>query len=235
MPSRHFIPANEEEEIAAVHHEADSEKWIFLCHGFGGNKDRGNKFRAEYLNKKGWNVVRFDFRGNGESDSDFIDQGLSSRIQDLKNVVENFRPDSYALFGTSFGGKVVLHAANELENVNCILLKAPVTYNSIMSRFRKAVQNKGEFEYIEGKPIDKQFFDDFSKYSFSEVLDLETPIAIIHGRKDTTVHIENSFNAIEDLDTDATLYALEGEKHSFSDKGDEKVCELLESWLSVYY
>lgn len=222
----------EEGSVSAKFHEGENDKWIFLCHGFGGNKERGNKRRAEFMNDKGWSSVRFDFRGNGDSSGDFIEQNLSSRINDLKTVVEYFNPDRFHVFGTSFGGKVALHSAPKLENIEGLFLKSPVTYNSIMSGFRSAVENKGSFEFIDGKPIDKRFFDDFESYSFEEVSeDIDVPVAIAHGREDTTVHLENSLDAAKHLEKDTSIYCLEGEKHSFSKEGGEKLRSLMINWL----
>lgn len=217
--------------ISTVHHKADSDKWIFLCHGFGGNKDRGNKERAKFLNENGWNAVRFDFRGNGESTGDFKEQNLSSRIKDLQTVVENFNPDRFVIFGTSFGGKVAFHSIERLENVAGVIGKAPVTYNEIMNPFRNVVEEKGEFEYIDNKPVDKRFFEDLDDYNFDKLEGLEIPVCIFHGRKDTTVHIENTFQAIELFDNECMLYAFKDEKHSFSDEGKRKMNPAMLEWL----
>lgn len=218
--------------ISAVHHKADTDKWIFLCHGFGGNKDRGNKRRANFMNNKGWNAVRFDFRGNGDSSGDFIDQDLSSRIRDLKAVVEHFDPECYFIFGTSFGGKVALHSSLELNNVSGLFLKCPVAYNKSMSSIRTAVENKGVFEFIDGKPIDESFFKDLSQHKFSDIAQkIDVPIAIIHGRDDTTVHLEHSLDASKEIPTNTSIYCLEGEKHSFSDEAGENLRLTMFNWL----
>lgn len=233
MASKHQISVTNNQEISAVHHEADSDKWIFLCHGFGGNKEGNIKLRAQKLQENEWNAVRFDFRGNGESDGEFIDQNLSTRIDDLKAAVDYFDPEKCMVFGSSFGGKVVFHFAAQDKRVKAVIGKAPVTYNAIMSKFRAVISNKGEYEYIDNKPIDQRFFDDFDEYSFSDVVGkLNIPVAIFHGSADTTVHTENSFNAAQELDTDVCLHKLKGEKHSFSESGESFMRDEMVSWLN---
>lgn len=228
---KHFIEVENNEKVAAVHHEASSDKWIFLCHGFGGNKDRGNKTRAQAYNEAGWNTVRLDFRGNGESDGEFIEQDLSSRIKDLEAVIDHFRPDKSVLFGTSFGGKVIFHTAIQKE-VDGVIGKAPVTYNRIMDKFRSVINEKGTFEYIDGKPIDERFIEDLGSYSFSDVEDqLDVPVFISHGAADQTVHIENSFEALKKLDVDGEFQKLKGSKHSYTDEGKEKMNSAVKAWL----
>lgn len=228
---KHFIEIENGEKVAAAHHEASSNKWLFLCHGFGGNKDRGNKGRAEAFNEIGWNTVRLDFRGNGESDGEFIEQDLSSRIEDLEAAIEYFRPGKCVLFGTSFGGKVVFHTAIQ-RDVGGVIGKAPVTYNRIMDKFRSVIDKKGTFEYIDGKPIDERFIKDLDTYSFSDVEDqLEAPVFMSHGAADQTVHIENSVEALKNLDVDVEFQKLRGVKHSYTDEGKRKMNSAVKAWL----
>ena len=229
MTNEHSIEVENGEKVAVTHAEADSEKWVFVCHGFGGNKDR----QSEYLKlaEHGFNVVTLSFRGNGDSDGEFIDRDLSSRIEDLKAVVKRFEPKETVLFGTSFGAKVALHSAEELDS-DAVVVKSPVTYNEIMDKFQDAVENKGRFEFIEGKPIDERFFEDFDRYSFDDLIDeFDVPAAIFHGANDTTVHPEYSFEAAEKLETSVMLEKLEGEKHSFSEEGKKYMLTQMVSWL----
>lgn len=228
---KHRIEVEGGEEISAVHHEADSSKWIFFCHGFGSNKEGSYEARAERAVDEGFNAVRFDFRGNGESDGAFEEQYLSDKIEDLKACVEHFSPEEIFLFGMSFGGKVVFHAAEELD-AEAVIGKAPVTYNSVMSKFREAVEENGEFEVFDGKKIVKDFYTDLDTYDFSETLEgLEVPVAVFHGGADTTVHFENSAEAAEDYSGEFMLYKLKGEKHSVSGEAEEKIQDMMFSWL----
>lgn len=229
--NKKFIEVENGEEVAAVHHEASSDKWIFLCHGFGGNKDRGNRERAKAFNEVGWNAIRLDFRGNGESDGEFIEQDLSSRIKDLKASIDYFGPEKCVLFGTSFGGKVVFHTAIEKE-IDGVIGKAPATYNRVMDKFKSVIDEKGIFEYIDGKPIDERFIRDLNSYSFSEVEEnLDVPVFISHGAADETVHFENSVEALNNFDVDVELQKLKDVKHSYSAKGKRKMNKAVKAWL----
>lgn len=231
MTEKHFVEVKDGEEISAVHHKADSDKWIFFCHGYGSDKEGSYEERAKRASKEDYNAVRFDFRGNGESDGNFIDQSLSSRIEDLRACIKFFGPENIFLFGMSFGGKVVSHAAENLE-VEALILKSPVTYNSIMVKFREVVEEKGTYTHFGDKTIDERFFEDFDKYSFDDVSKcLNCPVAIFHGGADTTVHFRNSSKAIEEFETEALLYKLRGEEHSMSNEGEEKLKDMMFVWL----
>lgn len=231
MTEKKFIEVEDGEEISAVYHEADSDKWIFFCHGYGMHKGGSYQERAQRAQKEGFNAVRFDFRGNGESDGEFIDQSLSSHIKDLEACIEFFEPENIYLFGMSFGGKVVSHATEDLD-VKALILKSPVTYNSIMDKFRAVVEEKGTHTLFDDKTIDERFFKDFDTYNFEEVASgLDAPVAIFHGGADTTVHFENSTEATEAFETDVLLQKFEGEKHSMSDEAEKKLRDMMFVWL----
>lgn len=231
MTEKHFIEVEDSEQVAAVHHETDSDKWIFFCHGFGSDKEGSYLRRSERAVEEGFNAVRFDFRGNGESDGEFIDQTLSSKIKDLEAVIDHFDPEEYVVFGSSFGGKVALHHSKDSEAESTIL-RAPVTYNEIMEKYRSVVEEKGEFTHHEGATIDMRFFEDLDKHGFDQVKDIQKPVAIFHGGSDSTVHIENSTEAVKEFETDVFLQKFEGEKHSFSDAAEENMLDLMFKWLS---
>lgn len=233
MTSKHFIEVENGEEISAVHHDAETDRWIFFCHGFGSDKEGSYEMRCERAVEEGWNAVRFDFRGNGESDGDFIDQTLSSKMKDLKTVIDFFDPQEYVLFGMSFGGKVVFHTALELEP-EAVVGKSPVTYNEVMEKFRSVVEEKGEYTHFGDKTIDHRFVEDLEENPFSEVIDkLDVPTTFYHGRADTTVHPEFTWKAAQNLGKDTRVEMFEGEKHKMSDKANQKLLDSMFQWLEA--
>ena len=219
------------EEVSAAYHKAESEKWIFFCHGYGTDKEGSYKMRAERAAEEGFNAVRFTFRGNGKSDGEFIDQNLSSRIRDLKKLIEFFDPEKIFLFGMSFGGKVVLHASEELD-VEGIIWKSPVLYNSEMDKFHEVVKEKGSYTHFDDKTIDERFFEDFQQYSFDAAAEkIDFPIAVFHGGDDSTVKFENTADAVKELDNEVFLRKFEGETHFMTDKAEEKLVDEMMWWL----
>ncbi len=231
MAEKHIIDTGTGEKLSARLHSADSDRWIFFCHGFGSNKEGSYERRAERAVKEGFNAVRFDFRGNGESDGDFIEQNLSSRMKDLESVIDYFGPDRYVLFGSSFGGKVAFHTAIR-RDPEAVIGRSPVTYNDIMSDYREEIEEKGVVEKIEGKKVDERFFEDFDKYSFSETAKkIESPVMIFHGDEDRLVDIENSWVAADELNVDVSVQKFVGEGHSFSDRAEQNMMDLMFCWL----
>jgi pimeloyl-ACP methyl ester carboxylesterase len=233
MTQKHRIEVENGEKVSAVHHEADSDKWIFFCHGFGSDKEGSYEMRCERAVEEGWNAVRFDFRGNGESDGEFIDQTLTSKMNDLKAVVEFFDPEEYVFFGMSFGGRVVFHSALNLEP-KAIIGKSPVTYNKVMEKFRAVVEEKGEYTHFGDKTIDKRFIEDLEENKFSEVEEeLDIPVAFYHGRADTTVHPRFTWKAAQKFDRDTRVEMFENEEHKMSDTANRRLLESMFQWLET--
>ncbi|MEY7847948.1 alpha/beta hydrolase family protein [Natrarchaeobius sp. A-rgal3] len=234
MTERHDVPVDDGQTIAAVHHEAPSDRWFVCCHGFLSDKSGSYERRCTRAVGEGYNAVRFDFRGCGESDGAFADQGVSEKIADLEAVVDYFEPSSIVLFGSSFGGKVAFHAATGLDRVEAIVTRAPVTVNRAFETYRSSVAADGEHRFETGDRIDERFFDDFDRYPFEDVAStLEVPVAIFHGTADESVAVADSIEATGRLETDVLLRTVAGEGHLFSADAETRLLELTFDWLST--
>jgi pimeloyl-ACP methyl ester carboxylesterase/DNA-binding CsgD family transcriptional regulator len=68
-------------------------------------------------------VIRYDERGYGLSDDDVVDLSLDARVSDLEAVVESAGLTSYALYGMSQAGPVVIsHACRQPSRVTRLVL-----------------------------------------------------------------------------------------------------------------
>jgi len=215
-------------EVAAVHHAADSEAWVFLCHGFGSDKEGSHAERARFLVENGFNAVRFDFRGNGESTGDFVESTLSTRIEDLVSAVEYFGPGTYSLFGSSVGGKVVYFGLEELEP-ELVTLRAPALLDRSMSKYAIQVERGGEVEVFDGKSIDRRLIRDLDGYGFGSV-EVGCPIQIFQGTEDIYAPVEQTREALGGLNSRVEYQELPGEGHSFSDEAEQEMRRL---WLEA--
>jgi pimeloyl-ACP methyl ester carboxylesterase len=203
-----------------------------FCHGFISDKSGSYVDRCERAVAAGYNAVRFDFRGCGESSGDFIDQTLSSRITDLTTVSEYFDLDGYVVFGSSFGGKVAFHTAVIEPEISAIGARAPVTYQGSFDERRQTIDEEGVYEYETGHRLDERFFEDLDAYSFSSIVDkIDCPVCVFHGGMDASVPIEHSFRAAAALDTDVVVYKYAQEGHRFSREAESRMQEQFFYWL----
>lgn len=233
METTHSIPVGDEGSIAAVHHGAPGTEWIVFCHGFISDKSGSYEDRCERAVAEGYNAVRFDFRGCGDSSGAFIDQTLSSRIADLTAVVEYFGLDAYVVFGSSFGGKVAFHTAVTDDRVRAIGARAPVTYQESSGERRRIIEAEGMYEYDTSHRLDERFFEDLDTYSFEEITEsIDCPVWIVHGGDDASVPCENSFRAAAALDTDVLVQKYAGEGHRFSRDVEARLQDQFFYWLN---
>ncbi len=79
---------------------------VILAHGWSGNHlGTRNRFfvkAARFFASKGLNVIRFDFRGSGNSSGRFEEQTITTMIEDLI-AVENYASEHF-----DFDGRIVL-------------------------------------------------------------------------------------------------------------------------------
>ncbi len=230
--TRHEIHAPGTPTLVAVHHEAPTDRWLVLCHGLLSDKSGSYEGRARRAVEAGYNAIRFDFRGCGEAEGAFVDSTLSARIDDLRRVVDHFGLDSYALFGSSFGGKVAFHVAAEDDRVQRLAARAPVTYRRAFDDYRDAVDSEGAIILDGDRRLDDAFLSDFESHDFESVADdIDVPVAIVHGGADQTVPVEDSFEAATALSTDILVEKYAGETHRFSAAAEERFRERIFSWL----
>lgn len=208
--------------------------WVVFCHGFLSDRSGSYERRCERFAAAGYDAVRFDFRGSGESDRAFVDATLGTRIADLRAVLAYFDPASVALFGSSFGAKVALHAAPDDSRVAAVVGRAPVTYNRAFEEYREVVAEAGTLRIDDDHAIDGRFFEDFDRYGFEDVAtDLEIPVAFFHGTDDDSVPLADSLDAVAALETDVLLQTYHGEGHRFSTAAEERLCRQTLDWLAT--
>ncbi|QLD90163.1 alpha/beta hydrolase [Natronomonas salina] len=245
MAESHDVQVEGGESVAAVHHGASaaSDDWLFFCHGFRSDKSGSYERRCERAVEEGYRAVRFDFRGSGESDRAFVDATLSSRIADLRAVLDYFDPEAYALFGSSFGAKVALHAACEgpsgantsgHDRLRAVVGRAPLTYNRAFEEYRDLVAEAGTLQIDDDHAIDEGFFEDFDRYDFVDVAaGVDVPVALFHGTDDASVPLTDSLEAAAALETDVLLQKYRGEGHVFSEAAEARLLCQTFDWLAT--
>lgn len=234
MRTHHRVPVEGGDELDVVSHAASSDEWLVCCHGLVSDKSGSYERRCRRAVDEGYNAVRFDFRGCGDSDGAFVEQTLRSRIADLRAVLDYFEVNASALFGSSFGAKVAFHAAVDDARVRAVAGRAPVTYNRAFDDVRTVVERTGEFRYDTGHTVDHRFLDDLANYPFDEVTaTLDVPVALFHGCADERVPLADSIDATADFETDVLLQTFPGEGHRFSERAETRLRQQLFDWLSL--
>jgi exosortase A-associated hydrolase 2 len=125
------------EQLFGVLHEPapdfKSPAFVF-CHPFGEEKLWAHRVFvgfARELSRLGHAVLRFDCRGNGDSDAAFRDTSLQSNLHDLGAAIDLLKArrqvDSVALLGLRLGATQAALLAEQRSDISALVLWSPIT------------------------------------------------------------------------------------------------------------
>ena len=206
---------------------------VIGCHGLLSNRDSPKQIAlARACNQEGWAYFRFDHRGCGQSQGEFVKTTtLSSRCQDLSAAKATMRAHPAvgrlaALFGSSFGGTVVLAHAAEHPSPALITYAAPI--NSASIRHINILDKSGH-------PPASTLLTDALEFNIAPKLASAQPlrnILIAHGQSDETVPADHA-RKIHDLTGDPRkLILFKNGDHRMSDPAHQQQFEkLFINWI----
>ncbi|RMH56720.1 MAG: alpha/beta fold hydrolase [Candidatus Hydrogenedentota bacterium] len=135
--------------IRGVFHTPAARRFpaVVMCPGFTGTKtEPGFLFTkaARYFTTLGFGVLRFDYRGSGDSEGDFVDVTIQGEIADAESALRwlESRPEvdskKLGLLGLSMGGCVAAYVAGDRHDLSSVVLWAPVSNPLRLARERKS-------------------------------------------------------------------------------------------------
>ena len=182
---------------------------VIGSHGLMANCDSPKQLAlAKQCTTLGIAYFRFDFRGCGKSEGVFnLSSCLEERSSDLMNAASAMRSFFknnllIALFGSSMGGTVSLHAASRILPHAIITFAAPVMSSTII-RAEDPSQDKLSF-------------------NISDRLGKIRNILIFHGDADEVVPFSNARTIYESSKPRKKLIIQKGGDHRMSDKQHQK-------------
>jgi len=222
---------------------------IVLCHGITVDKDENGKFIdvTNYLCNNLFKVVRFDFRGHGESNLLSEEMTISGELLDLTAVISSVidKNSAVGILAVSFGaGASILYTAKNQEIIKTLVLWNPVidykkTFLKPQVPWGKTFFNESGYKELNNDGyititgtkfrIGKKLVEEFSIYEPYKILQgIKCPVLTVHGKKDTKVPFDiakkygcpNKNSKFIPVDSD----------HGFGDKKDF-VYKLTEEWF----
>lgn len=203
-----IILSNDNQKIfGVIHRPINSElsPAIVMCHGLAGNKIgryRSYVTAATELAKKGFTVLRFDFRGSGDSEGELHEMTVTGAVNDTLVALNYLKEDPFVdsdrigLFGRSFGGAVALLAAGKFHQIRSIALWAPIFHAKEweekwkhMQTLQLSQEQIDEFKRVNGQLLGKPFWTELFAMDIGKALGkIEgVPLLHLHGEKDTIV------------------------------------------------
>jgi alpha-beta hydrolase superfamily lysophospholipase len=227
---------SEGQKISGVLHLPDrkSPPCIIASHGLLSSKE-SEKYIAlgDRLSEEGFAMLRFDFRGIGESEGSVEGDTISRRVMDLGSAIEFVRSrrdlrNRIGLLGSSLGGYVSLLKVPQAqeEKIRAVVIWAtPFHLDDLKS-------NKG----TEGHPLPpKAFFEDLPKHRLLPILPKVSNCLVIHGEKDELVPVDQAWEIFNNLAAPKEIRIIEGGDHRLTDAAHRsRALELSTAWFKRY-
>jgi len=216
------------ESVFAVLHipESTPAPGLIMCHGFTGHKAEAHRLfvtAARDFADNGLAVLRFDFRGSGDSSGDFSQMTVSREIADAGAALDFLAarpeadPNRLGILGLSLGGCVAACLAGRDERAQALVLWAPAArtgriHDRLLSEF-----GASRMLDMNGWPLGRAFLDELPTIRpLEEVKSYLGPSLIVHGAADESVPVAEGSDYRVALGGRCQLHIVQGADHVFS-------------------
>lgn len=194
---------------------------IILVHGFKGFKDWGFfPYTAEFLSKKGFDVLTFNFSHNGVRNSltefDELDKfeknTISLEVSELNQIITTSndklfteeKPKKIGLIGHSRGAGISIISSSNSNLVNALCCWAPISkFDRYSERQKMEWRKNGYFDVLNTRTnqmmrMSVELLNDIESNKDDKlnlekaVKRLKIPFLLIHGEQDLTVPAKES-------------------------------------------
>lgn len=236
--------ANEGQQLVGVLHVPDGLEGgkkapgIVMFHGFTGNETEDHRVFvhvARALCGSGFAVLRFDFRGSGDSDGEFENMTIPGEVSDAKKALtvmaqqEAVDKERIGVIGLSMGGRVATIVASQDKRVRYVVLYS-AALSGLKERFHTMI-GKESLERLDsgeavkvgnGWYVKKPFIETIDDPVPLEVMDrVKVPVLIVQSDADQVVPLDDAmkgYEIVKNLNSKNELYVVKGGDHTFSER-----------------
>lgn len=225
---------SEGRNISGILHlpEKKNPACVIASHGLLSSKN-SEKYVAlgEQISREGMGMLRFDFRGIGESEGREEDNTISKKIADLSSAVDFIRTypglgNGIGLLGSSLGGFLSLIKASGDKEIRVVVIWAtPLHLDDLGSK-------KQEEDY----PLPPEaFFEDLPKHRLMPLLPKVSNCLVIHGEEDELVSLDQALGIFYNLGVPKEIHVIGGANHRLTDPAHrQRAIELSVDWFKKY-
>jgi pimeloyl-ACP methyl ester carboxylesterase len=224
---RYTIPNGATGLAARISVSNFGEPLLILAHGFAGDKDENGLFTSarDYFVRRGFGVLRFDFRGCGENKDGFRHVRLVDLQEDLRSVLTfaSFLSPRSAIGLVSFSlAAAIAVAVNPKIKTHVFWSPALDTAKDMYPRYQvdeilRSLRGSGFFVKA-GLEVGSEFLDDLRCNDVLEKLNkLSSAALMIHGTADERIPW-TSTKTISERFPKLSFRQIPGAGHSFKNQ-----------------
>ncbi len=205
---------------------------VIASHGLLSSKE-SEKYIAlgDRISTAGMAMLRFDFRGIGESEGTEEDNTISKKMADLGSAVQFIRSHlglgtRLGLVGSSLGGFLSLIRASKDEGIEATVIWAtPLHLDDLETKEQK-----------EDYPLPpKAFFEDLPKHRLLPILPGVSNCLVIHGEEDELVPAEEAHRIFRHLSLPKELHVIGGADHRLTGPDHrQRAIDLTVDWFKKF-
>jgi len=212
--------------------EGENPPCVIASHGLLSSKD-SEKYIAlgERMAGEGVAMLRFDFRGIGESEGSEEDNTISKKIADLCAAVNFIRSypglgNRVGLIGSSLGGFLSLIKASRDKEMKAVVIWATPLH----------LDDLGSKRQGEDTPLPPEaFFEDLPKHRLVPVLNKVAHCLVIHGEEDEFVPLDQALGIFCNLSAPKELHVIGGADHRLTHPAHrQRAIDLTVEWFKKY-
>ena len=210
---------------------------VFLC-GYRSDKNGTKANFIEKLRKKyGFEYLRFDYSGHGDSSGNIDDLYLSDWVNESKVLIEKKTSYPLILVGSSMGGWIAFYLSLVIKKklLGIVGISSAVDFTSRILENLNAVEYK---KYIKDKIIkvnsnysqkpyifSNKFIDNSKKFLLlKKKIKIKYKATLLYGLKDTSVDLDAQIQLLNILcHSETTLIISKDSDHRMSSNYDLKV------------
>ncbi len=229
-------------EIIGWYIEGRGDKTVILCHPYG--MDRAYCIpHAIFLNKMGYDILLFDFRGHGNSGGKYCSLGYYETADLLAGIsfLKRMGKDNIGVLGFSMGGTTALIAASLSPDIDAVIAEgAYVSFHSATYYYAKRYLHAPRYPFLP-----PAIWSAGIRLGFNpKRLDLEnfchdikdTPVMVIHSKGDTEIPVTEGLEIYRLLGEPKYKWILEDAEHLLyhlreGKRYEEKVGEFFDRFL----
>jgi pimeloyl-ACP methyl ester carboxylesterase len=199
--------------------------YVIFLHGLMSNMNGAKALATEkHCLQRGYNFIRFDNFGHGESAGKFQDQTISDWLEGINLIILEHADEQILLVGSSLGSWIACLAAklHPEKIIGVVTLAAALDFteeliwNPLSEKEKQLFKEKGLYEAKGSNkdcaatyPISYQLISDAKKHLLlNDKIDISCPMQLIHGMKDYDVPYTITLRTASKLKSEQVIVKL---------------------------